>query len=45
MPRDPLSRRLLAEAPGSASLASAVIGSGIAAQQLTRDAALALLAN
>ena len=42
---DPLPRRLLAEALGSALLAAVVIGSGIAAERLTDDSAIALLAN
>jgi glycerol uptake facilitator-like aquaporin len=41
----PLSRRLAAEALGSAMLVAAVVGSGIMASRLTGDAALALLAN
>ena len=41
----PLSRRLLAEFLGSAFLAALVIGSGIAAQQLSDDAGLRLLEN
>lgn len=45
MRSEPLTRRLAAEALGSAALAAAVIGSGIAAERLTHDAALALLAN
>jgi glycerol uptake facilitator-like aquaporin len=45
MPSEPLSRRLLAEAFGSTVLAAAVIGSGIAAERLTDDNAVALLAN
>jgi glycerol uptake facilitator-like aquaporin len=40
-----LPRRLLAEYLGSAFLAALVIGSGIAAQNLTRDAGLQLLEN
>lgn len=40
-----LPRRLCAEWLGSALLAAAVIGSGIMAQRLTHDAAVALLAN
>jgi glycerol uptake facilitator-like aquaporin len=39
----PLPRRLLAELLGSALLAALVIGSGIAAQQLSRDIGLQLL--
>jgi len=45
MTADPLPRRLLAEGLGSALLAAAVIGSGIAAERLTDDSAVALLAN
>jgi glycerol uptake facilitator-like aquaporin len=41
----PLARRLLAEFLGSALLAAVVIGSGIAAQQLSHDAGLRLLEN
>ena len=41
----PLSRRLLAEYLGSAFLAALVIGSGIAAQQLSDDSGLQLLEN
>jgi arsenate reductase len=41
----PLPRRLLAEFLGSAFLAALVIGSGIAAQQLSRDTGLQLLEN
>jgi arsenate reductase len=41
----PLSRRLLAEFLGSALLAALVIGSGIAAQQLSGDTGLQLLEN
>src|SRR3954462_7123989 len=41
----PLPRRVLAEFLGSAFLAAAVIGSGIAAQQLSRDPGLRLLEN
>jgi glycerol uptake facilitator-like aquaporin len=40
-----LARRLLAEFLGSAFLAALVIGSGIAAQQLTQDTGLQLLEN
>ncbi len=40
-----LARRLTAEALGSASLVATVVGSGIMAQTLTADVALALLAN
>ncbi|MFE7722376.1 aquaporin [Nocardia rhizosphaerihabitans] len=38
-------RRLLAEFVGTAALVAVVVGSGIAAQQLTNDVALQLLAN
>jgi glycerol uptake facilitator-like aquaporin len=41
----PLPRRLLAEFLGSAMLSAAVIGSGIAAEQLSRDTGLRLLEN
>jgi arsenate reductase len=41
----PLPRRLLAEFLGSAFLAALVVGSGIAAQQLSRDTGLQLLEN
>jgi arsenate reductase len=41
----PLGRRLLAEFLGSAFLAALVVGSGIAAQQLSRDTGLQLLEN
>jgi glycerol uptake facilitator-like aquaporin len=41
----PLGRRLLAEFLGSAFLAALVIGSGIAAQQLSHDTGLQLLEN
>ena len=41
----PLTRRLLAEYLGSAFLAAVVIGSGIAAQQLSDDTGLQLLEN
>src|SRR3954469_13966799 len=41
----PLTRRLLAEFLGSALLAALVIGSGIAAQQLSHDVGLQLLEN
>ena len=40
-----LQQRLVAEAVGTALLVAAVIGSGIMAQQLTADRAVALLAN
>ena len=45
MASESLSRRLLAEGFGSAMLAAAVIGSGIAAERLTDDNAVALIAN
>ena len=45
MASESLSRRLLGEGFGSATLAAAVIGSGIAAERLTDDHAVALLAN
>src|SRR3954447_16988167 len=41
----PLARRLLAEFLGSALLTAVVIGSGIAAQQLSQDPGLRLLEN
>jgi glycerol uptake facilitator-like aquaporin len=41
----PLSRRLAAEALGTAALLAAVVGSGIMAERLTQDVALALLCN
>ncbi|MFK0162846.1 aquaporin [Rhizobium sp. NPDC090279] len=41
----PLSRRLAAEALGTALLVATVVGSGIMADRLTSDTALALLAN
>lgn len=40
-----LKRRLVAEALGTGLLVAAVVGSGIMAESLTRDVALALLAN
>src|ERR1043165_4465983 len=40
-----LARRLAAEALGTALLVAAVVGSGIMAETLTKDAALALLGN
>jgi glycerol uptake facilitator-like aquaporin len=43
--RPPLARRLLAEYLGSALLAAVVVGSGIAAERLSRDAGLRLLEN
>jgi glycerol uptake facilitator-like aquaporin len=45
MPRFDLSRRLFAEALGSALLVATVVGSGIMAETLTKDMALALLCN
>lgn len=45
MPRFDLSRRLFAEAWGSMLLVATVVGSGIMAETLTRDMALALLCN
>jgi glycerol uptake facilitator-like aquaporin len=45
MPTFDLPRRLAAEALGTALLVATVIGSGIMAETLTRDVALALLAN
>ncbi len=40
-----LSRRLAAEALGTALLVTTVVGSGIMAERLTRDVALSLLGN
>jgi glycerol uptake facilitator-like aquaporin len=40
-----LSRRIVAEAAGTAGLVVAVVGSGIMAQRLSQDAAIALLCN
>src|SRR4051812_25471680 len=40
-----LQRRLVAEALGTALLVAAVVGSGIMAETLTKDTALALLGN
>src|SRR3981189_768187 len=40
-----LQRRLVAEALGTALLVATVVGSGIMAESLTRDVALALLGN
>ena len=40
-----MSRRLAAEALGTAFLVATVVGSGIMAESLTRDVALALLGN
>ena len=45
MPLSNLPRRLAAEALGTAMLVATVVGSGIMATNLTRDAALALLGN
>jgi glycerol uptake facilitator-like aquaporin len=45
MPGYDLSRRLAAEALGTALLVATVVGSGIMAETLTRDAALTLLGN
>jgi glycerol uptake facilitator-like aquaporin len=45
MPPFDLSRRLAAEALGTALLVATVVGSGIMAETLTRDVALALLGN
>jgi glycerol uptake facilitator-like aquaporin len=45
MPRFDLSRRLAAEALGTALLVATVVGSGIMAETLTKDVALALLGN
>jgi glycerol uptake facilitator-like aquaporin len=45
MPSFDLSRRLAAEALGTAFLVATVVGSGIMAETLTRDVALALLGN
>ena len=45
MPVTPLLRKAFAELLGSAFLAAAVVGSGIAAQDLTRDTGLQLLEN
>ena len=45
MPGFDLPRRLAAEALGTALLVATVVGSGIMAESLTRDVALALLAN
>ena len=40
-----LRRRLAAEALGTAALVAAIVGSGMMAERLTGDAALALLCN
>jgi glycerol uptake facilitator-like aquaporin len=45
MPGFDLSRRLVAEALGTALLVATVVGSGIMAESMTKDVALALLAN
>jgi hypothetical protein len=45
MPPFDLSRRIAAEALGTALLVATVVGSGIMAETLTRDVALALLGN
>jgi glycerol uptake facilitator-like aquaporin len=45
MPTFDLPRRLVAEALGTALLVATVVGSGIMAESLTRDVALALLGN
>ena len=45
MPEFDLARRLMAEALGTALLVATVVGSGIMAESLTRDVALALLGN
>jgi glycerol uptake facilitator-like aquaporin len=45
MPVFDLSRRLVAEGLGTALLVATVVGSGIMAESLTKDVALALLAN
>src|SRR5271156_1883390 len=45
MPSFDLSRRLAAEALGTAFLVATVVGSGIMAETLTSDVALALLGN
>jgi glycerol uptake facilitator-like aquaporin len=45
MPKFDLSRRLAAEALGTALLVATVVGSGIMAESLTKDVALALLGN
>ena len=45
MPSFDLPRRLVAEALGTALLVATVVGSGIMAESLTRDVALALLGN
>src|SRR5207245_6636193 len=45
MPEFDLPRRLAAEALGTALLVATVVGSGIMAESLTKDVALALLGN
>ena len=45
MPEFDLPRRLAAEALGTALLVATVVGSGIMAETLTKDVALALLGN
>src|SRR3954469_17363063 len=45
MPSFDLSRRLVAETLGTAVLVATVVGSGIMAESLTKDVALALLGN
>src|SRR6266568_1987162 len=45
MPTYDLSRRLAAEALGTALLVATVVGSGIMAESLTKDVGLALLGN
>ena len=45
MPKFDLPRRLVAEALGTALLVATVVGSGIMAESLTKDVALALLGN
>src|ERR1700744_122872 len=45
MPGFDLNRRLAAEALGTAFLVATVVGSGIMAESLTKDVALALLGN
>src|SRR5258705_5351443 len=45
MPNFDLPRRLVAEALGTALLVATVVGSGIMAESLTKDVALALLGN
>src|SRR6266699_793038 len=45
MPEFDLPRRLTAEALGTARLVATVVGSGLMAERLTKDVALALLGN